>query len=85
MRLSINVGYDHDTIIQVSEFMRVLEGTIATTSDVVPTFMGCKDDAGNTGISIIFVPKTAPEEANTEETTDEENTGTDDSPVPVAE
>lgn len=71
MRISIDVGYDENTIATVSSFMRKLEIIIATNQNSSIVEMGCKDDAGNNGISLILIPN---EEPTTNEETPNETT-----------
>lgn len=53
MRVSIDVGYDPQTISTVTEFLRKVEAFIATSVDKQLCEMACKDDEGNVGWALI--------------------------------
>lgn len=56
MKVSIDIGYDPQTISTVTEFLRKVEVFIATQVDKRLVEMPCKDDDGNLGWSLIQVP-----------------------------
>ena len=68
MRLSIDVGYEPNTVATVSDFMRTLETIIATNTEYNIVNMGCRDDNGNKVISLILVPKENKPETKEEST-----------------
>lgn len=56
MKVSIDIGYDPQTISTVTEFLRKVEAFIATEVDKRLIEMPCKDDDGNLGWSLMQVP-----------------------------